>query len=259
MHLKRPIIPITALAFSALVALIPAVQAGSRNAVTPSSKEILISSSDNEARLGSNAALAAASMEAAASALYEKLGLEAMGLSKKAMNYAYKGFEYLRNRGELATNVLTIVDFSQSSRQKRMYIIDMDREKVLLNTYVAHGKNSGLDYATKFSNTMSSLQSSLGFYVTKNTYFGKHGLSLRLDGMEKGFNDRAMDRAIVVHGANYIGAHRKNSSYNGRSFGCPAVPQTQAKTVINMIKEGTALFIYHPSNSYLHGSSILNG
>ena len=140
-----------------------------------------------------------------------------------------------------------------------MYIIDVKNFKVLLNTYVAHGKNSGLEYAKRFSNRHESLQSSLGFYVTKNTYFGKHGLSLRLSGQDKGFNDNAESRAVVVHGAQYIGDNRLNSAYMGRSFGCPAVPQKLANKVINTIKNGTTLFIYHPSQQYLHGSTLLNG
>lgn len=233
----------------------PVVKAGGNNAENSAASHIsIISTSTHAAR-----AIMTEAVEAAGAALYEKLGLEAMGLSKQTLQYAYKGYAQLAARGAVRNNTLTVVDFSQSSRKKRMYIIDMEREEVLLNTYVAHGKNSGLDYATRFSNRMSSLQSSLGFYRTANTYFGKHGLSLRLEGLERGYNDKAMERAIVVHGANYIGEHRKNSGYNGRSFGCPAVPAHQSKKVINWIKEGSVLFIYHPSNGYLHGSKLLNG
>ncbi|MBA2328590.1 MAG: murein L,D-transpeptidase catalytic domain family protein [Flavisolibacter sp.] len=175
------------------------------------------------------------------------------------MQYAYKGYEILKQKGVLRNgSILTVVDFSQSSRKKRMYIIDVDAEKVLHHTYVAHGRNSGLDMATQFSNTPESLQSSLGFYVTKQTYIGKHGLSLRLEGKDKGFNCKAEARAVVLHGADYIGNHRVKSGYNGRSFGCPAVPRAESQKIINWIKDGTCLFIFHPSNSYLHGSSILN-
>jgi hypothetical protein len=191
--------------------------------------------------------------------LYNKLDLQSLGLSYKAMQYAYKGYEVLKQKGVLKKDaILTVVDFSQSSRKKRMYIIDVDAEKVLHHTYVAHGRNSGLDMATQFSNTPESLQSSLGFYVTKQTYLGKHGLSLRLEGKDKGFNCKAEARAVVLHGADYIGNHRIKSGYNGRSFGCPAVPKAESKKIINWIKDGTCLFIFHPSNSYLHGSSILN-
>lgn len=197
---------------------------------------------------------------AAAMALYQQLNLEALGLSFDALQYAYKGYQNLLAQGKISNaDVLTICDFSQSSAQKRMYILDVAKGKVLLNTFVAHGKNSGLDYATRFSNKMESLQSSLGFYVTKATYHGKHGLSLKLDGQDRGWNDRAEQRAVVVHGAEYIGSSRKNAAYMGRSFGCPAVPQHQAATVINYIKNGTCLFIYHPTQAYLNGSNVLNG
>ena len=201
----------------------------------------------------------AKSVEAAANSLYSELGLEAMGLNLNALQYAYKGYEYLKARGKVRSNILTVIDFSQNSRKKRMYIIDMDSRRVLKNTYVAHGKNTGLDEAARFSNTHESLQSSLGFYITKGTYFGKHGLSLKLDGQERGWNDNAESRAVVVHGADYIGEHRKGAAYMGRSFGCPAVPQAQSKEIINYIKDGSCMFIYHPSSRYLHGSSILNG
>ncbi len=201
-----------------------------------------------------------AGAEALASSLYSELNLQNKGLKFDALKYACKGYEYLKNNGRIgSSDILTVIDFSQSSLKKRMYIIDMKKREVLINTYVAHGKNTGLDYANKFSNIPESLQSSLGFYITKGTYFGKHGLSLKLDGMERGYNDNAEDRAVVVHGADYIGDHRKGSAYMGRSFGCPAVPQQVSAKVINIIKNGSVLFIYHPSNKYLHGSKILNG
>jgi hypothetical protein len=191
--------------------------------------------------------------------LYDSLKLDQFGLSLQALEYAYKGYEKLENKGILKNaDILTICDLSKSSLEKRMYIIDVANYKLLLNTYVAHGKNSGGEYARRFSNKMRSLATSLGFFVTKNIYFGKHGLSLRLAGLEPGFNDKAEKRAVVIHGARYIGSNI-SAQYMGRSFGCPAVPQAQAKTVINLIKDGTCLFIYHPSASYLHGSKILNG
>jgi hypothetical protein len=195
----------------------------------------------------------------ASTLLYDSLNLDQMGLSAEALQYAYEGYLNLVERGAVNnTNVLTVCDFSQSSKKKRMYIIDVKNFKVLLNTYVAHGKNSGLDMAQRFSNKMESLQSSLGFYVTKSTYHGKHGLSLKLDGQEQGYNDKAEARAVVVHGAEYIGDQRLGSGYMGRSFGCPAVPQQQAAKVINYIKGGTCLFIYHPSANYLKSSRLLN-
>jgi hypothetical protein len=182
-----------------------------------------------------------------------------MGLSFEAMQYAYQGYMKLKEKGAIKKDaVLSVCDFSQPSSKKRLYIIDVKRFRVLKNTYVAHGKNSGLQYASDFSNTHESLQSSLGFYVTTGTYFGKHGLSLRLEGKEPGINCNAAERAIVVHGADYIGPHRLGAPYMGRSFGCPAVPQPEADEVINTIKNGTCLFIYHPSKKYLNNSKLLN-
>jgi hypothetical protein len=199
------------------------------------------------------------SVAAAAADLYNTLDLGSKGLSLDAVQYAYTGYENLKTRGMLGNeNILTICDFSQSSRNKRMYIIDVESKQLLINTYVAHGKNSGVDMANQFSNQPESLQSSLGFFVTKGTYFGKHGLSLRLAGQEAGWNDNAEGRAVVVHGATYIGDHRKGSAYMGRSFGCPAVPQEYSDKVINTIKNGSVLFIYHPSAKYLNNSRLLN-
>ncbi|MEJ7913002.1 MAG: murein L,D-transpeptidase catalytic domain family protein [Chitinophagaceae bacterium] len=241
-------------AFTLSLALSPAVQAGSKTA----DFRVPLELANNN--LNADITGVKESAEALATSLYNELDLSSLGLSFEAMKYAYKGFEYLRNTGALSNNdILTVVDFSQTSRKKRMYIIDVTNREVLLNTYVAHGKNTGLDMAASFSNTHESLQSSLGFYVTKGTYFGKHGLSLKLDGKEKGINNNAESRAVVLHGAEYIGEHRKGSSYMGRSFGCPAVPQSEVEKVIRLIKNGTTLFIYHPTNSYLHGSKILNG
>jgi len=252
--LNKAIFPFTLSAvFTLSLALAPFVKAGS--------KKVSFSSVEKSVGLSDKAVYAVAEgIEAVATSLYNELDLGSLGLSLDALNYAYKGYEVLRNKGALHnSNILTVVDFSQVSRKKRMYIIDLVNHQVLLNTYVAHGKNTGLDVAAKFSNTHESLQSSLGFYVTKGTYFGKHGLSLKLDGKESGINDNAESRAVVIHGADYIGEHRRGSAYMGRSFGCPAVPQEQSNKIINLIKNGTALFIYYPSGSYLHKSKILNG
>ncbi len=249
--MRKPIIQLI-LSCAFVVILFSAFKAESYNAGN-SRKETAFSNTETIEVLSEEAIIKASSN------LYSKLDLQSLGLSYKAMQYAYKGYEILKQKGVLRNgSILTVVDFSQSSRKKRMYIIDVDAEKVLHHTYVAHGRNSGLDMATQFSNTPESLQSSLGFYVTKQTYIGKHGLSLRLEGKDKGFNCKAEARAVVLHGADYIGNHRVKSGYNGRSFGCPAVPRAESQKIINWIKDGTCLFIFHPSNSYLHGSSILN-
>jgi len=192
--------------------------------------------------------------------LYDALKLKSFGLTKAAFNYAYKGYLYLQQKGMLGrASVLTICDFSQSSRRKRFFVIDIDQQKVLINTYVAHGRRSGSEYARSFSNSPESHMSSLGFYKTESTYYGGNGLSLKIEGLERGFNDKADARNIVIHGSDYVGAgFIKNNPFNGRSFGCPAVPSSQVDDVINAIKNGSCLFIYHPTKNYLTRSKILN-
>ena len=201
------------------------------------------------------------SFDAEIELIYDSLQLKKRGLKKEAFVYAYKGYKKLEEDGKLdKEGLITICDLSQSSKRKRLYLIDLNECKLLLNTYVAHGKNSGGEYAKKFSNKPESRQSSLGFYRTKKTYYGGHGLALTLSGLEPGFNDKAERRKIVLHGSLYIGDNYKRwGKYMGRSFGCPAVPMKQSKTLINTIKDGSCLFIYHPSKNYLSGSKILNG
>jgi len=201
------------------------------------------------------------SFDAEIELIYDSLQLEKRGLRKEAFIYAYTGYKKLEEEGKLnKEGLITICDLSQSSKRKRLYLIDLNECKLLLNTYVAHGKNSGGEYAKKFSNKPESRQSSLGFYRTKKTYYGGHGLSLTLSGLEPGFNDKAERRKIVLHGSLYIGDNYKRwGKYMGRSFGCPAVPMKQSKKLINTIKDGSCLFIYHPSKNYLSGSKILNG
>jgi hypothetical protein len=193
--------------------------------------------------------------------LYEGLNLQAVGLSKEAVEYAVKGYEKLVAAGTVANSqYLTIIDFSQSSRKKRFYLIDVKNGELVMNTFVSHGKNTGVDNAEKFSNTVNSEQSSLGFYVTGATYTGKHGKSLRLAGQEQGFNNNAMARGVVVHGAAYVNAGRVKSAYMGRSQGCPALPETEYAKAIDYIKDGSVMFIYHPTAAgYIQQSPVLNG
>jgi len=193
--------------------------------------------------------------------LYDSIGLANYGLSKKAWQYALKGYQKLVEKGRIEkSDVITICDFSLSSRQKRLFIIDLKNFGVVLSTYVAHGRKSGGEFAKKFSNRTNSHQSSLGFYITKNTYYGENGLSLRLAGIEKGFNDKALRRNIVVHGSEYAGDNFLNTNkFLGRSHGCPAVPEEEIETVVSTIKEGSCFFIYYPAKKYLTASKILNG
>ena len=191
--------------------------------------------------------------------LYQKLNLDSLNLSPEALDYAVKGYEKLTAAGTVNNSrYLTVIDFSQSGRQKRFYLIDMHEQKLVMNTFVSHGKNTGLDMASDFSNTINSEKSSLGFYVTDATYTGKHGLSLRLKGQEEGFNSNAMARGIVVHGAAYVNAGRAKSAFMGRSQGCPALPEAEYATAINYIKDGSVMFIYHPLKTYVQQSTILN-
>ncbi|MBS1564290.1 MAG: murein L,D-transpeptidase catalytic domain family protein [Bacteroidetes bacterium] len=193
-------------------------------------------------------------------ALYDAMKLKRYGLNKSAFEYALKGYQHLLSGRKLRhSSVLSICDFSLSSRRKRLFIIDVEQQKLLINTYVAHGRKSGAEYARSFSNSPESHMSSLGFYVTRNTYYGDHGLALKIEGLEKGFNDNASGRNIVVHGSEYVGAdYLRYNRMNGRSFGCPAVPAEQTSKVINTIKGGSCLFIYYPTKQYLTKSKILN-
>jgi hypothetical protein len=195
-----------------------------------------------------------------AASIYDSIGLNRFSLSRKAFEYAWVGYKRLLESGRIdRKEVLSICDFSQSSRRKRLYVIDVEERKVLIHTYVAHGRRSGGEYARSFSNNPESHKSSLGFYVTGNTYYGGHGLALTIEGLERGINDKADERKIVVHGSEYVGSNfLRNNKFNGRSFGCPAVPAKDTYKVINTIKEGSCLFIYHPTKNYISKSKILN-
>lgn len=193
--------------------------------------------------------------------IYSFLNLSHLGLSKEAYQFAVKGFNKLKEQGQiLNSSILTIIDFSQSSNNKRMYVIDLYKKALLFNTYVAHGKNTGNEFAEKFSNIPGTLQSSLGFYITENMAIGsKVGLSLILKGIEKGINDKAREREIIIHGADYATEDfiKKNGRL-GRSFGCPSLPPDLIKPVAESIKDGTCLFIYKHDENYLNKSTVLN-
>lgn len=156
-------------------------------------------------------------------------------------------------------NLLTIIDFTKASTEKRLFVIDLESRQLLFHTLVAHGKNTGFDIAERFSNTSQSLQSSLGFFTTAEPYFGKHGISLRLDGLEKGINDNARARAIVIHGATYVSeGFIDDFGRLGRSWGCPALPVDLAQEIIDLIKDGSCLYIYSDDENYLESSGLSN-
>lgn len=201
----------------------------------------------------------APSAKASRLTLYDKLDLDSLGLSREAFEYAVKGYEQLLNTGKiLKENLLSIVDFSLPSGKKRLFVVDLESEELLFNTYVAHGRNSGKMIATKFSNKPNSFKSSLGFYVTGSIYSGKHGYSLRLEGEESGINDKALSRGIVMHSAAYADEDRvEHQGFIGRSLGCPAIPQNVHKQIIETIKEGSCLFIYSPDTYYISHSKLI--
>lgn len=180
--------------------------------------------------------------------------------SWEAFSTAIKGFNNLKNTlGKVEKNILSVVDFSLPSTEKRFWVINLDTKEVLFNDYVAHGRNSGNNVATNFSNIPSSNTSSLGFYITAEKYHGKHGLSLRLDGMDIGYNDNARKRAIVIHGADYVSSDFiKKYGRLGRSLGCPSVPMDIHEDVINTIHGGSVLFIYSSDNDFMVKSPVLN-
>jgi len=192
---------------------------------------------------------------------YGSLHVSEMGLTRDVYNLAIKGFQRLENDGKLHNlDIITIIDYSQSSNKKRLYVIDLKNKKLLFNTYVAHGRKTGEEFARTFSNCDGSYESSLGFYVTKQTVMGSHtGFALTLNGVEKGFNDNAAKRSIIMHGANYVSENfiKKNGRL-GRSLGCPALPPELNKPIIETIKGGTCLFLYNPDPVYLCQSTLLN-
>lgn len=185
--------------------------------------------------------------------LYVQLHLKDAGLSLSVFEKALTGFYNLKQAGQTSPSkqILSIADFDQLSTKKRLYIIDLNQKKLLLNTWVAHGQNSGANEATKFSNINNSFSSSLGFYVTGEIYHGIHGKSLKLDGMDEGFNSNARSRSIVVHGAPYVSNGTiKALGRLGRSQGCPAVAPELADKVINTIEDKTVLFINKSQDDY---------
>lgn len=192
--------------------------------------------------------------------IFDNLDLGALGLSREAFEFALTGYNNLLIAGKIRKdNLLSILDFSLPSGKKRLFVIDLVTGELVFNTYAAHGRNSGTAVATKFSNKENSFQSSLGFYITGDTYNGKHGMSLRLEGEEEGINDNALARGIVMHCASYVDEEiAARQGFIGRSQGCPALPGNIYKEVIEKIKSGSCLFLYSPDKYYTTHSKILN-
>lgn len=187
--------------------------------------------------------------------LYTEMSLQNV-VDYNAFEQAYTGY---RKIGKAKKEILTIIDFSKPSTQKRFYVLDIKKKKLLYSSHVSHGKKSGDLYATSFSNAVGSNKSSLGFFITENTYKGRNGYSLVLNGLESGINDKARERAIVVHGADYSDPSLiEPGGRLGRSLGCPALPFEVSDEIIDVIKEGSVLYIYANDKSYMSRTSILS-
>lgn len=188
----------------------------------------------------------------------QHLSHKAPQLNKKVLKLALTAYKNASKRGAVKKPVLTVIDYSLPSNKQRMWVFDLRNERLLYNTYVAHGKNSGVNVAKNFSNRESSKQSSLGTYITKGTYIGHKGYSLNLQGLDRGFNDNAYNRRVVIHGAWYVEPDFiKRAGRAGLSWGCPAIAQTLAKPVINTIKNGSVIFAYYPDKYFLSHSGYL--
>ena len=193
------------------------------------------------------------------SVLFDSLDLGKLGLARRAFDYAMLGYKALKAKGMLHNDdVITIADMTLPSGKKRLFVFDVKRYKLLFVTYVAHGKNSGVEKALFFSNEPESNKSSVGFYTTGETYSGAHGYSMKLEGHEIGFNSNAEERDIVVHKADYVSdAVVKSQGYVGRSLGCPAISPKIYRAVIDKIKNGTCLFVYGNDSKYIQNSRYL--
>lgn len=193
--------------------------------------------------------------------MYQRLFTSSSKPSPEVFQLAVNGMKQLIREGKVDAEkpYLTIIDFTKPSTEDRLWVVDLKQGKTVYQGLVAHGKNSGDNWAKNFSNVPESHQSSLGFYVTGDIYTGKHGLSLRLNGMEAGINDKALERAIVIHGADYVSRDFiEKTGRLGRSLGCPAISGDIHKELINTISGQTCLFIWFPDMDYLGSSSYLD-
>lgn len=186
------------------------------------------------------------------------LRAKAPNISSNVLRLSLIAYHKAREEGLDQKQILTVIDYSKPSAERRLWVFDMKRDSVLYNTWVSHGKNSGYATSTSFSNRVSSLKSSLGVFVTKQTYVGKVGYAVRLDGLEPGVNDNAYRRATVIHGASYVnGEMARRLGRVGRSWGCPAVSSSLSRPLINTIKNDTLVFAYYPDRKWLSSSRYL--
>lgn len=184
--------------------------------------------------------------------LWDNIGQQHLLLKKEVLSMAYEGYLKMIDEGLIEKGKpLTIVDFDLPSTEQRLWVINLDNQNLAYASLVAHGRNSGGLHARKFSNVPESYMSSLGFFLTGETYIGKHGKSLRLDGIEKGINDNARARAIVMHAATYAeNSFVARHGRLGRSLGCPALPSDNFEAIIDLIKEKSCLFVHASEPNY---------
>ena len=184
--------------------------------------------------------------------IYQQAALDKTNLNLTVFRKALVGYYNMQRKPyPIIKPLLTIIDFSRSSRQKRLWVVDLKNNKLLYHTWVAHGRGTGNEFARYFSNEPNSFKSSLGFYLTAQTYQGKHGLSLKINGLDKNYNTNALARAVVIHGADYVSENFvKQYGRLGRSLGCPALPVKETPAIINKIKNNTCLYIYGSDQKY---------
>lgn len=185
---------------------------------------------------------------------------ESKELRPQVIELALKAYINAKKEGVAITKpILTVVDYTMPSTANRMWVLDLSTSKILFNTLVAHGKGSGDLYSTKFSNSNGSKESSIGTFVTEGTYDGKHGNSLKIKGLDKGFNDQVEPRLVVMHSANYVSnEYAKAHKMIGRSWGCLALNPQIAQKVISTVKGGSVIFSYYPDQKLLSSSRVLN-
>lgn len=188
---------------------------------------------------------------------YNKLECNTPKPEYEVFKKALTGFFSLKAENRIKNNLLTIIDFSLSSNVERLWVVDMMTMKVVHNSLVAHGRNSGNEFAKTFSNRVSSNQSSLGFFLTDGIYIGKHGKSLYLDGVEPDVNDKARVRTVVMHGADYVSKDFiKNYGRLGRSFGCPSIPMEGHEKIVTLLSGRSCIYIHYPDEQYLNSSKL---
>lgn len=181
------------------------------------------------------------------------------GLDQQVLRHALAAMQCAVNNGAAPARRLAVIDYSRPSAERRLWLFDLDRRRLLLHDFVAHGRRSGENFATEFSNSLGSHQSSLGLFRTAESYRGKHGYSLRMDGLEPGINDLARERAIVIHAADYVNpALVASQGRIGRSLGCPAVRPEIAQMVIDQLKNGQFMFAWYPDQNWMRSSAYFN-